>query len=65
MALVFKYIWLGLYLWHMIHKLGNNILCRLVLYDKVYGFGNTTLFEVLIGMRYGRVLIMIQSDYLD
>jgi hypothetical protein len=46
MALVFKYIWLGLYLWHMIHKLGNNILCRLVLYDKVYGFGNTSLFEV-------------------
>jgi hypothetical protein len=24
----------------------KHILCRLVLYDKVYGFGNTSLFEV-------------------
>jgi hypothetical protein len=31
----------------MIHKWGHNILCGLVPYDKVYGFGNTSLFEVL------------------
>jgi hypothetical protein len=33
-------------LWSMIHKLGHNISCRLVPYDKVYGSGNTSLFEV-------------------
>ena len=31
----------------MIQKLEHNILCRLVPYDKVYDFGNTSLIEVL------------------